>query len=77
MSKFTVEETNLMCIYHTGTRADLITELSEMQRYLEQDENELLEITNTVIDKLNEMSDNDFESFVIELVTDFEEADFQ
>jgi hypothetical protein len=35
MSHFTREETNLMCIYHTGTRADLITELSEMKKYLE------------------------------------------
>jgi hypothetical protein len=73
MSKFTVEETNLMCIYHTGTRTDLISELSEMQRYLEQDEIELLKLTNSVIDKLKEISDNDFESFVIELVMDSEE----
>lgn len=73
MSKFTVEETNLICIYHSGTRADLVTELSEMQKYLKQDEIELLKLTNSVIDKLKEISDNDFESFVIELVTDFEE----
>jgi hypothetical protein len=72
MSKFTVEETNLVCIYHTGTRADLITELSEMQRYLEQDEIELLKLTNSVIDKLNTMSDREFESIVAELVADFE-----
>ncbi|WP_352407244.1 transposon-transfer assisting family protein [Acetoanaerobium noterae] len=77
MSQFTVDEKNLICIYHTGTRADLITELSEMQKHLEQDEIELLELTNTVIDKLNEISDNDFENFVIELVTDFEEPEFQ
>ena len=54
MSQFTVEETNLICIYHTGTRADLITELSEMQRYLKQDETELLELTRSVIDKLSD-----------------------
>jgi len=72
MIKFTVEETNLMCIYHSGTRADLITELSEMQRHLEQDETELLELTESVVRKLSTMSDNEFDNIVIELVADFE-----
>jgi hypothetical protein len=72
MSKFTVEETNLICIYHSGTRADLITELSEMQRYLEQDETELLELTRSVIDKLKAMSDREFDVIVVELIADFE-----
>ena len=72
MSQFTVEETNLICIYHTGTRADLITELSEMQRHLEQDETELLELTESVVRKLSTMSDNEFDNIVIELVADFE-----
>lgn len=71
MSKFTVEETNLMCIYHTGTRADLITELSEMQKYLEQDETELLELTQSVVDKLSAMNDDAFESVMREIVADF------
>ena len=72
MIKFTVEETNLMCIYHSGKRADLITELSEMQRHLEQDETELLELTESVVRKLSTMSDNEFDNIVIELVADFE-----
>jgi hypothetical protein len=72
MSKFTVEETNLMCIYHTGTRADLITELSEMQKHLEQDETELLQLTKSVVDKLSDMSDEEFDGIVVELVADFE-----
>lgn len=72
MSKFTVEETNLMCIYHTGTRADLITELSEMKKYLEQDETELLHLTELVISKLSTMSDNEFDRIIEELVADFE-----
>ena len=72
MIKFTVEETNLMCIYHTGTRADLITELSEMQRYLKQDETELLELTRSVIDKLSDLNDHEFDSIMGELIIDFE-----
>lgn len=72
MSKFTVEETNLMCIYHTGTRADLITELSEMHGHLEKDETELLELTESVISKLSTMSDNEFDRIIAEHVVDFE-----
>lgn len=72
MSQFTVEETNLICIYHTGTRADLITELSEMQRYLKQDETELLELTRSVIDKLSDLNDHEFDSIMGELIIDFE-----
>jgi len=73
MSKFTVEETNLICIYNTGTRTGLIAELSEMQTHLEQDENELLELTQKVIGKLTNMSDEEFDNIARELVADFME----
>ncbi|RXI40159.1 hypothetical protein DP129_05480 [Clostridium tetani] len=72
MSKFTVEETNLICIYNTGSREGLISELSEMKNHLEQDETELLGLTHSVIDKLNAMKDDEFEDIIVELVTDFE-----
>jgi GTP-sensing pleiotropic transcriptional regulator CodY len=71
MSKFNVEETNLMCIYNTGTRTGLISELNEMQTHLEQDEKELLELTRTVVGKLSNMSDEEFESIANELIVDF------
>lgn len=64
MSKFTVEETNLMCIYHSGTRVDLISELSKMKKCLEQDETELLDLTESVISKLSTMSDNEFDKII-------------
>ena len=41
MNEFTFEETNLMCIYNTGSREGLITALEEMQEHLEADETEL------------------------------------
>lgn len=72
MSKFTVEEINLICIYNTGSRQGLISELSKMQTHLEQDETELLELTYSVIDKLNAMKDDEFENIIVELVADFE-----
>ena len=61
MSKFTVEETNLICIYNTGSREGLISELSKMQTHLQKDETELLGLTYSVIDKVNAMKDDEFE----------------
>ena len=75
MSKFTVEESNLMCIYNTGSRTDLLSELKEMQSHLAADETELLTLTKTVMDKLSAMSDANFESLSGELIPDFEEQE--
>jgi hypothetical protein len=71
MSKFTVEETNLICIYNTGTRTGLIAELSEMKNHLEDDETQLLELTQKVISKLTSMKDEEFDSISSELIADF------
>lgn len=75
MSRFTVEESNLMCIYNIGSRTDLLSELTEMQSHLAADETELLALTKTVIDKLSAMSDEEFESLSGELIPDFEEQE--
>ena len=72
MDKFTVEETNLICIYNTGSREDLISELSKMQTHLQKDERELLELTHSVIDKLDAMKDDEFEDIIVKLVADFD-----
>lgn len=70
---FTVEETNLMCIYSTGTRNNLIESLSEMQSHLQDDEAELQELTTSVLNKLNKMTDEDYVTIIHELVADFED----
>lgn len=70
--KFTVEETNLMCIYGTDSRTELINELEDMQKYLQSDEVELVELTKSTLAKLKEMSDEDFEQTKEELIADFE-----
>lgn len=72
MDKFTVEETNLICIYNTGTREGLLEELSEMQTHLEEDEKELIELTKSVINKISIMNDNDYDSIISKLVANFE-----
>ena len=71
MSKFTVEEMNLICIYNTGSRTGLLSELAKMKTHLEKDETELLGLAKSVIDKVTGMSDNEFESITEELITDF------
>lgn len=73
MNKFTVEETNLICVHSTDTRENLIAELSEMQTYLELDEPGILALTHSVIGKLENMSDMEFDSNRAEFVADFEE----
>jgi D-arabinose 5-phosphate isomerase GutQ len=55
---FTIEEVNLMCIFNTSGRSVLITDLTAAVRNF--DEPELIEITETTINKLYKMSDTDF-----------------
>lgn len=73
MGRFTVEESNLMCIYNTGSRVDLISELAKIQIHLATDETDLLTLTKTVLEKISAMSDEEFESLSGELIPDFEE----
>ena len=70
---FTNDELNLMCIYDTGTRTGLIEALTTMREQLEEDETELIQMTDSAIRKLNAMSDEDYET--LELFPDFDEED--
>lgn len=71
MNEFTFEETNLMCIYNTGSREGLITALEEMQEHLEADETELKSLTVSTLEKLRKMTDEEFNQ--LELYPDFDE----
>ncbi len=68
---FTYEEINLMCIYDTSSRKGLISELTKMRKYLDPDEAEILELTDSAIRKLEKISDVEFEC--LELFADFVE----
>ena len=68
---FTFEEMNLMCIYNTGSRIGLIDSLTEMREHLEQDEVELSALTDSTLEKLQQMTNAEFES--LELYPDFEQ----
>ena len=70
MMNFTNDEMNLMCIYQTGDRQGLISALTEMRRYLDEDEAELRALTDSALQKLDEITDEDFAA--LELVPDFD-----
>lgn len=63
-------EQQLMAIYNTGTRLGLIQALNEMRTYLDTDQQELMDATDSAIAKLNAMTDAEYES--LDLVPDFE-----
>ncbi len=69
MDVFTFEERNLVCIYNTGSRGGVIAALEEMKAYLQEDEEELRALTDSVIGKLTTMTDSAF--LELELYPDF------
>lgn len=71
MDRFTVEETNLICIYNTGTREGLLLELTQMKTHLEKDETELLELAQSVIGKVVAMTGAEFDNITANLIADF------
>ena len=71
MGNFTFEEMNLMCIYNTGSRTGLIDSLRDMRGELSPEETELRELTDSVLGKLQAMSDAEFAE--LELYPDFDQ----
>ena len=70
---FTNDEMNLMCIYDTGSRTGLMKALSEMRKELSTDEVELRELTDSTLNKLSAMTDEDYEK--LELYPDFDDEE--
>lgn len=68
---FTYDEINLMCIYDISSRKGLIAELKEIRPYIDDDE--ILEIADSAISKLESLSDEEFGE--LELIGDFEEEE--
>ena len=70
MGNFTFEEMNLMCIYNTGSRTGLIEALTEMRGELSPEEAELRELTESVLAKLDILSEEQYSELM--LVPDFD-----
>ena len=73
MMIFNNDEMNLMCIYDTGSRTGLMNALSEMRKELSKDEVELRALTDSTLNKLSAMSDEDYEK--LELYPDFDDEE--
>ena len=71
MNTFTNDEINLMCIYNTGTKDGLMDALTAMREYLEPEETELRGLTDSALDKLERISDEEYAA--LELYPDFDE----
>ena len=69
MKPFPPEEKNLMRLYNSGPRLELIDNLTDMRSYLQADETELLTLTDCVLEKLRQMNDQEFSA--LDLYPDF------
>lgn len=56
--KFTVEESNLICIFAGESRTEVIKDISRTLKHLEEDA--LIELSGKALEKLNGMSDEEF-----------------
>lgn len=63
MTRFTVEEINLISIYHTGTRRELV---EEMTAALPDMDSEFQELARHTMDKLNGLTDDEFSQLSID-----------
>ncbi len=61
MTNLTHDEMNLLCIYQKNTRIGTMDAITVMRQYLEQDETELLEMSDSLLTKLEQMSDEEFD----------------
>ncbi len=73
MDRFSIEELNLMCIYDTGTRSGLMAGLEKMAPELTVEDAELAELIQSALNKLEAMSDQEYEELI--LVPDYKEED--
>lgn len=61
MKRFSPDEKMMILLYSPGTRLGLISELKTMQNQLMVSEKRLFNLSESVLQKLNEMSDSEFE----------------
>lgn len=62
MKRFSPDEKMMILLYSPGTRSGLISELKTMQNQLMISEKRLFNLSESVLQKLNEMSDLEFEN---------------
>lgn len=70
MTNLTHDEMNLLCIYRKNTRVGTMDSITVMQQYLEKDETELAEMSDSLLRKLEKMTDEEFDE--LETFPDFD-----
>ena len=71
--EFTIEEINLMCIYDTGTRQGLMDALKAMYSDLLPEEAELRQLTESVLARLDGMTDDEYAQMQESLIPAYDE----
>lgn len=61
MTNLTHDEMNLLCIYQKNTRIGTMDSITVMQQYLEKDEIELAQMSDSLLAKLEQMNDEEFD----------------
>lgn len=75
MPTFTFEETEILCISNGKTRKEHIFFLERMKVHLPDEEAELKALLASVIGKLTQMTDAQFEELKSSLISDFDEQE--
>ena len=57
---FNREEINLLSLYNTGSKDETLMELREMQSYLLEDETDLKHLSDTVMSKIQKLSNREY-----------------
>ena len=69
MTRFTVEEINLISIYHTGTRAAVIEEMTAALSYMDKDTRQFARRT---LDRLHGLTDEQYSGLCLDPADDTE-----
>ena len=64
MEKFTVEETNLMCVFEGQDRTGMIADIKDVIPHIQ--DSGMVELAKQVIEKLEAMSDKEFAEVALE-----------
>ena len=71
--EFTKDELTLISIYDSAVRKGTIVTLKDMKKHLSVDETELNDLTNSAIEKLEKITDEEYEA--LDLFPDFDEME--
>jgi len=64
MPNFTAEERTMLCLYDSGSLADTIATLEDMQREITRSEKHLLKLTASTLDKLAQITEDEYENLL-------------